>query len=47
MVDPNGCAHCGVIEREHMSRWAEGIGMHNYGSPSNSQRLERMKNRNR
>lgn len=47
MTDPNGCAHCGVSERGHMSRWGEGIGIHNYGSPSNKQRLERMKNRNK
>lgn len=42
---PNGCAHCGLSERDHFRRWTDAAGWHGYVTPTDAQRLERMRAR--
>jgi hypothetical protein len=42
VIEPNGCRHCGEGRRMHFSRYAEGVGYHQWTEPTNEQRLARM-----
>lgn len=42
-VDPNGCAHCGKIAREHAIEQLGGVGFHTYTAPDAATILARMK----
>jgi hypothetical protein len=46
-ADPNGCAWCGLSQRDHQAgqRWKPPIGWHDWTPPSDAQRLARMKAR--
>lgn len=47
MVNPNGCAHCGLLQRSHGQRY-DGLhpsGDHGYKEPTNELRLQRMRER--
>ena len=44
-VEPGGCRHCGLLEREHFQRWTTGAGWHRWTEPTDAQRLERMRAR--
>ena len=46
MTAPNGCAECGVVERDHPWLWSPNVGWHRYLAPTNAHRLARMR-RNR
>lgn len=46
-MEPNGCLWCGILERDHASRFAPVIGQHTYTPPTNSQRFIRMLTRRR
>lgn len=41
-VEPSGCRHCCVPEREHMQRWTTGVGWHQWVEPTQEQILARM-----
>jgi hypothetical protein len=40
--EPNGCAHCGVVQRSHGRRYISGVGMHAWERPSDEQVKARM-----
>ena len=40
-IDPNGCHHCGELERSHGARWSAVAGVHHYVAPTDGQRLHR------
>ncbi|MEU0098241.1 hypothetical protein [Streptomyces sp. NPDC006267] len=42
---PNGCQHCGVVEREHMQRWKPPAGWHKWTAPTQDQIKARMRAR--
>lgn len=42
---PGGCRHCGIDDREHMQRWATGIGWHVWTQPTQQQIKDRMTTR--
>lgn len=42
MTAPSACRHCPHDEREHMQRWAAGVGWHYWTEPTDQQRLARM-----
>lgn len=39
---PDGCQHCGIPERQHMTRWKPGIGSHQWTAPTQEQVKTRM-----
>jgi hypothetical protein len=39
---PNGCAACGIVEREHGKRWTRGVNFHIWIAPTDEVRLGRM-----
>ena len=41
-VEPSGCRHCGVPEREHMQRWTTAAGWHQWAEPTQEQIAARM-----
>ena len=41
-VEPSGCRHCGVPEREHMQRWTKDAGWHRWEQPTQEQIKARM-----
>lgn len=43
--EPSGCRWCGTGEREHASRFAPSVGQHLFDSPTEVQRLARMRAR--
>lgn len=42
-VEPNGCAHCGKVAREHAIEQLGGVGFHVYAAPDEATILARMK----
>src|SRR5689334_11642771 len=42
---PGGCQHCGIPERDHMTRWTPGAGRHKWTAPSQNQVKARMQAR--
>jgi hypothetical protein len=40
--EPNGCAHCGVVQRSHGRRYISGVGGHAWERPSDEQVKARM-----
>ncbi|GII83976.1 hypothetical protein Ssi03_19660 [Sphaerisporangium siamense] len=44
---PNGCRWCGVEARDHLQRWKESVGWHQWVEPTSEQRKERMRARRR
>jgi hypothetical protein len=38
----NGCAACGIVERDHGQRWAERLSYHVWIAPRDERRLDRM-----
>lgn len=44
-VEPSGCQHCGIPERDHMQRWKPGPGWHQWTAPTQEQILARMQAR--
>ena len=39
---PNGCAHCGIDQQQHMQRWVPTVGWHQWVEPPDRVRLQRM-----
>jgi len=44
-IDPDSCQHCGVPPLRHWQRWTEGVGRHGWTTPTDAQRLARMRAR--
>lgn len=42
-IVPNGCRYCGIEMYKHCWRWIPDESWHRYESPTNEQRLERMR----
>lgn len=40
--EPGGCRWCGVLPREHITRWADAVGYHKWTVPTSDQIRERM-----
>lgn len=45
LKEPDACAACGIIQREHCGRWSPDVGLHQWIAPRNEVRLARMKAR--
>jgi hypothetical protein len=41
-TEPNGCAHCGIPERQHYQQWKPPVGWHRWAAPSTEQIKARM-----
>ena len=44
-MNPNGCHHCGINQRDHMQRWTKPAGWHQWTPPTDAQILARMRAR--
>jgi hypothetical protein len=41
-IEPDGCGACGRARRGHPITWTDGVGFHNWFTPTTAQRKERM-----